>query len=303
MPLFAITGITGHVGGAAARRVLARGARVRGVFRKEGRATTAWRERGAEAAVAGLADADALRRAFDDADGVYVMTPTWFESADMFAENVRAVEALGQALRAARPGRVVLLSSIGGPVCGRNGRDPEASSPGAGAREPGRCGLSASQLVHGELRRLSSHVRATGVLPSVLAPLDRAHPMVATQDIGAVVADLLLDPARDGIAVELEGPRRYAPDDVAGAFGKLLGRPVKAQILPPSEWLGAYAEWGLTPRSAEAMSEMLVGFNSGHIVFEGSQAKTVHGPTTLEQVLADLVDRSSLSIPGLEISR
>jgi hypothetical protein len=56
-------------------------------------------------------------------------------------------------------------------------------------------------------------------------------------------------------------------------------------------------------RSAEAMSEMLAGFNSGHIVFEGSQPTTMHGPTTLEQVLADLVDRLSLSRPHLEISQ
>jgi uncharacterized protein YbjT (DUF2867 family) len=150
---------------------------------------------------------------------------------------------------------------------------------------------------------LIPHVRATGFLPSMLGPLDRAHPMVATQDIGAVVADLLLDPSRGRSVVELEGPRRYSPNEVAEAFGNVLGRPVKAQILPPSEWPGTYADWGLSPRSAEAMSEMLAGFNSGHIAFEGSQAETMHGPTSLDQVLADLVDRSLPSIPNLEISQ
>jgi len=115
--------------------------------------------------------------------------------------------------------------------------------------------------------------------------------MVATQDIGHVVADLLLDTTRDHGVVELEGPRRYAPNDVAEALARVLGRPVEAQILPPSERLSAYAQWGLTPRSAEAMSEMLAGFNSGHIVFEQSEAGTMRGPTTLEQVLADLAGR------------
>jgi NAD(P)H dehydrogenase (quinone) len=260
MPLFAITGSTGHVGGAAARRLLARGARVRAVVRKEGRATVAWRERGAEPAVAGLGDADVLRRAFDGADGVYVMTPTWFESADMFAENVRAVEALGQALRAARPGRVVLLSSIGAQYVAGTGAILKLHHlEQALANSAGVVSVRAGWFME-NYAGLIPHVRATGVLPSMLAPLDRAHPMVATQDIGAVVADLLLDTARDRSVVELEGPRCYALHDVAVAFGKVLGRPVKAQILPP-------------------------------------------GPTTLEQVLADLVDRSSLSIPGLEISQ
>jgi NAD(P)H dehydrogenase (quinone) len=77
MPLFAMTGITGHVGGAAAQRLLNHGARVRAVVRSETRATP-WRDKGTEAAVAGLDDAQALTRAFDGADGVYVMTPTWF---------------------------------------------------------------------------------------------------------------------------------------------------------------------------------------------------------------------------------
>jgi hypothetical protein len=46
---------------------------------------------------------------------------------------------------------------------------------------------------------LVPHVRSTGVLSSMLAPLDRAHPMVATQDIGQVVADRdLCQPRHDG---------------------------------------------------------------------------------------------------------
>ena len=290
MPLFVMTGITGHVGGAAARRLLAKGAQLRAVVRSETGATI-WRDRGGEVSVAALDDAQALTRAFDGADGVYVMTPSWFESPDMFAENVRAVEALGRALRATRPGRIVLLSSIGAQHAAGTGairklHDMEQ----AFADLAGVISVRAGWFME-NFAGLIPHVRATGVLPSMLAPLDRAHPMVATQDIGHVVADLLLDTRRGRGVIELEGPRRYAPNDVAEAFAKVLGRPVAAQILPPSEWLGAYAQWGLTPRSAEAMSEMLAGFNSRHIVFEGAQADTVHGPTSLEQVLAELTDR------------
>ena len=53
MPLFAITGITGHVGRAAARRLLAGGAGVRAVVRDEAKAAP-WRKLGAEFAVASL---------------------------------------------------------------------------------------------------------------------------------------------------------------------------------------------------------------------------------------------------------
>jgi uncharacterized protein YbjT (DUF2867 family) len=230
--------------------------------------------------MAGLDDTGALKHAFADADGVYVMTPTWFESADMFAENVRAVEALGQALRAARPERIVLLSSIGAQHAAGTGAILKLHHmEQAFADIAGVVSVRAGWFMENYAGSLPL-VRATGALPSMLAPLNCTHPMVATQDIGAVVADLLLDPARGRSVVELEGPRRYAPHDVAEAFSKVLRRPVKAQTLPPSDWLGTYTEWGLTPRSAEAMSEMLTGFNSGHIVFERSETETMQGPTT-----------------------
>jgi NAD(P)H dehydrogenase (quinone) len=209
----------------------------------------------------------------------------------MFAENVRAVEALGRALRVTQPPRVVLLSSVGAQHAAGTGAILKLHHmEHAFGDLAGVISVRAGWFME-NYAGLIPDVRATGLLPSMLAPLDRAHPMVAARDIGHVVADLLLDAARGPGIVELEGPRRYAPSDVAGAFAKVLGRPVEAQILPPSDWLGAYAQWGLTPRSAEAMSDMLTAFNSGHIVFEGSEADTMHRPTTLDQVLADLAGR------------
>jgi len=289
MPLFAITGITGHVGSAAAHRLLAQGARVRAVVRSKAGAN-AWRDKADETAMASIDDPQALTRAFDGVDGVYVMTPTWFESADMFAENVRAVAALGQALRATRPERIVLLSSIGAQHAAGTGAILKLHHMEQAFGDlAGVIALRAGWFME-NYAGLVSHVRATGVLPSTLAPLDRTHPMVATRDIGHIVADFLLGTTRGHGIVELEGPRRYGPNDVAAAFSKVLGRPVEAHILPPSEWLGVYAQWGLTSRSAAAMSEMLAGFNSGHIVFQKSQADTLHGLTTLEQVLAKVAN-------------
>jgi NAD(P)H dehydrogenase (quinone) len=63
------------------------------------------------------------------------------------------------------------------------------------------------------------------------------------------------------------------------------------KVLPPAEWLDPFAQWGLTPRSAEAMREMLAGFNGGHIAFERGQHDRIQGQTTLETVLADLATR------------
>jgi hypothetical protein len=104
MGAYAIIGITGNVGGAAAKRLLEKGARVRAIVRTEDKAKL-WQDRDAEVAIATLDDACALTAAFMGVEGVFIMTPTWFEADDMFAENDKALAALGQALRAARQER------------------------------------------------------------------------------------------------------------------------------------------------------------------------------------------------------
>jgi NAD(P)H dehydrogenase (quinone) len=88
--------------------------------------------------------------------------------------------------------------------------------------------------------------------------------------------------------IELEGPRRYAPHDVATAFAAVLGRDVEAKVLPSTEWRATYLSWGLTPRTAAAMAEMLNGFNTGWIAYEKGDADTTHSAMPLETVLSKL---------------
>ena len=233
MPTYAIVGITGHVGGTAAERLLADGARVRAIVRSEAKARP-WRDRGAEIALATLDDPVALRAAFDGVDGVFTMTPTWFEAEDMFAENAKALTALSQALNAHRQTKVVLLSSIGAHRPRGTGaimklHDMELAFAGLPSVTSVRAGWFMENFAG-----MISHVRETGMLPSMLAPLDRAVPMVATADIGTTVADILRQHWSGRRVIELEGPRRYAPHDVAAAFSTVLQRPVEAQVLPPA---------------------------------------------------------------------
>jgi uncharacterized protein YbjT (DUF2867 family) len=92
VPTYAILGITGQVGGTAAELLLAEGAKVRAVVRSEAKATL-WRDRSAGVALATSDDPIKLQAAFDGVDGVFIMTPTWFEAEDMFAENAKALAA------------------------------------------------------------------------------------------------------------------------------------------------------------------------------------------------------------------
>ena len=284
MSLYVLTGITGNVGRQAAALLIEKGHRIRAVVRNEENARY-WHARGAEAVIARLDDADALTAAFSEVDGAYVMTPTWFDAEDMFAENERAVAALGSALRRGKPPKIVLLSSIGAQHARGTGAIRKLNHmEQAFADIPGVTALRAAWFMENFAGAIGQ-VASTGLLPSMLAPLEQLVPMVATRDIGLTVAELLTRPGDHRRFVELEGPRRYAPMDVAAAFATVLGRDVDATILPASAWAAAFRSWGLTPKSVEAMSEMISGFNSRHIAFEGVAA---HGETTLEAVLSAL---------------
>src|SRR5580700_7158856 len=83
--MYAITGITGKVGGEAARTLLAAGQPVRAVVR-DARKGQAWTECGCEVALADIQDAAALTSAFRGAEGVFVLVPPNFDPSEDFRE-------------------------------------------------------------------------------------------------------------------------------------------------------------------------------------------------------------------------
>jgi uncharacterized protein YbjT (DUF2867 family) len=283
--MYAITGITGQVGGVVARTLLAQGKQVRAVVRSEEKGA-AWAARGCEVALAEMHDRDALLRAFEGAEGVFVLLPPVFDPSPDFSESRRNIAALRAALSEAKPGRVVVLSTIGA----------QATQPNL---------LNQLGIMEQELGTLPLPVvflraawffenfvwdvepaRANGVIPSFLQPLDKPVPMVATDDIGRVAAELLQDAWTGARVVELEGPRRVTPDEIATAFASALDRSVRMQIVPRDEWESLFLSQGMNnplPRM-----QMIDGFNEGWIEFEAPSA-SVKGDVTVEMVVRQLV--------------
>ena len=286
--MYAVTGITGQVGGALARALLQRGAKVRAVARDEAKARH-WVERGCDLALAEMTDAAALTRAFTGLDGAFVLIPPTFDPSPDLKEIRAVIAALRSALDVARPGRVVVLSTVGA----------QATQPNL----LGQLGLVEREL--GTLAMPIAFLRAAwfmenaawdvasareGEIHSFLLPVDRAIPMVATADIGAAAARLLGETWEGRRIVELKGPSPVSPTDMASSFAALLGRPVTVQPVPRTEWEGLFRAQGMqnpTPRM-----RMLDGFNEGWIRFEGgAEAEPVTGSTPLATVLRDLLAR------------
>src|ERR1700679_3526646 len=91
--MYAVMGITGKVGGAVARTLLAKGEKVRGIVRDPEKAAD-WRKQGVELFKADYDDVDALTAAFTGVAGVFVMVPPNFAPTPGFAETKATLKVL-----------------------------------------------------------------------------------------------------------------------------------------------------------------------------------------------------------------
>jgi NAD(P)H dehydrogenase (quinone) len=288
--MYAITGITGKVGGAAARALLADGQPVRAVVRDAGRAQ-AWAERGCEVAAANMDDAGSLSAAFEGATGVFILPPSEFDPLPGFPEARAVIDAVKTALESAHPGKVICLSTIGAQATQSNLLTQRTLMEQALSELP----MPVAFLRPGWFMENAawdvSPARDEGVVQSFLQPLDKAVPMVATADVGRVAAQLLQETWSGKRVVELEGPQRVSPNDLASAFAEILGRPVRAEAVPRETWGALFRAQGMkdpTPRI-----RMLDGFNERWIDFEGDEATVIKGRVELETVLRGLVSQAS----------
>ena len=284
--MYAITGITGQVGGIVGQTLLAAKLPVRAVMRDAGKGQT-WAGRGCEVALANFDNAASLTAAFQGAEGVFVLVPPNFDPLPGFPEARAIGKILRSALEAAQPARVVYLSTIGA----------QASQPNL---------LGQHTIIEKALGDLPMPItflrpawfmencgwdvtpaREKGVIPSFLQPLDKPVPMVATGDIGKLAAELLQQTWEGRRVVELEGPQRVTPNQIAATFAKLLGKAVRMEVVPHQTWETLFRGQGM--KNPLPRIQMLDGFNEGWIEFEHGEAGSRKGNTNLESALKPLV--------------
>jgi len=283
--MYAITGITGKVGGAVALTLLAAGQPVRAVVRDAAKGRV-WADQGCEVAIAEMEDAQALTHAFDGATGVFVLPPSEFDPQPGFPEARAVIGAVRQALDAARPARAVCLSTVGAQAAQPNLLSQRTLMEEALATLPLPVTFLRPAWFLENLAWDIAQAREQGVLSSYLQPLERAVPMVATADVGRVAAELLTQPGEPLRIVELEGPQRLSQHDIAAALSAVLGRAVQAQAVPRETWGAVFLAQGM--RDPVPRIQMLDGFNEGWITFAGGDADVRKGTVGVADVLRSL---------------
>lgn len=286
--MYAITGITGQVGGALGNALLEQGLPVRAIVRNSGKGAS-WAARGCEVALADMNDAAALTTAFAGAEAVFILPPSEFDPTPGYVQARETIDAIVAALVAARPKRILCLSTIGADAVQDNLLTQRTLIEQALSALPMPVTfLRPGWFLENALWDVAS-ARDEGVIHSFLMPLDKPFAMVATKDIGTLAAKLIQENWPSDRVVELEGPRRVSPNDLAGAFAKALGRPVRAEIVPRESWEVIFRGQGAT--NPYPRIRMLDGFNQGWIDFTDGSGVRSKGSIDVDTVIAELVAR------------
>jgi uncharacterized protein YbjT (DUF2867 family) len=282
--MYLVMGITGQVGGATARHLLKQGKQVRALVRNRKKAAK-WADQGVELVDGDWNDAPAIAAALKGVEGAFVMLPAiWAPSPD-FKEAKALIANYVEALTKAVPPRVVALSSMGA------------------HRTSGLGLITALSLLERGFRSLTSpvaFVRAGGffenfifglkaaqggTLPVFYDPTSRKSTMVATNDIGAEVANLLTGPSWRGHRV-IELGSMVSADEVARQLGEVLKLDVKAFAVPRAGWAGAFEQFGVPKGQTGAAEQMFESVNAGWMDLGVEGTEHVAGTTSAREVFA-----------------
>ncbi len=284
--MYFIAGITGHVGGAAARHLLAHGKQVRTLLRTPEKAK-GFADQGVEVQQGNLNDAGALAKALAGVEGAFLlMQPTMTPPPD-FSDAKASISSYTTALLQSPVPRLVALSSMGSEKSEKLGNITATSLM---ERAFGDFAFPTALIRAGSFYENYASAlptaRQTGKYFS-FQPADFPVPVIGTVDIGNMVAELLLTEWTGKRIVEL-GSLRTA-NEMAAAVGKVIGSDVQAQAIPREAWAQTLQQFGLPPGSTGAYEQMMESIANGWISFGQPGTERVAATQTPEEFFATLV--------------
>ena len=211
-------------------------------------------------------DQGVVERAFDGADSVF-----WLVPPDPHAESVEAAyvdfsRPAAEAIASLGVGRVVSVSGLGrgtavadnaGYVTGSLAMDDLIAGTGVNFRA-----LTMPSFMDNVIRQVGP-IKNQGMFFSPISG-DRKLPAVATRDIAAVAANLLLDHSwtgRDHVAVL--GPENLSFDDMARIMSEVLGTLVRFQQIPGEAYKETMMGVGMSDAMAQGMLDMALAKDKG----------------------------------------
>src|SRR6202021_506722 len=175
---------------------------------------------------------EGLGRAIAGSEAGFVMLPPLFDPSPGFPEAKGLIDTLSIALRQSQPKRIVALSTIGAQVTTPNLLNGLHMMEESFRQLPMPVTfLRPGWFMENHAGDVSSAI-SEGIIHSYLQPIEHAIPMIATKDMGALAATLLLESWSGKRVVELEAKKSASLGDTAARLTDILGKPIKGERVP-----------------------------------------------------------------------
>lgn len=286
--MIVVTTPTGAIGRQVLANVLDHDEPIRVIVRDPDRLPSDVRER-VEVVPGSHGDPDVVNAAFAGADTVFWLVPPDPGAASIQAAYVDFTRPAAAAFEAQGVERVVGISALGrgvtddaGLVTGSLAMDDLVASSGVSYRA-----LTMPSFMENILRA-AEMIRTQDLFVSPVSG-DRKAPSVATRDIAAVAARLLLDHTWSGVeSVPVLGPEDLSFDDMAGIISDVLGKPVRYQQVPLEDFKSMLVGFGWSDAMAQGMADMLAAKDAG---LDNHEPRTPEAttPTTFRQWCEDVL--------------
>ncbi|WP_410508618.1 NAD(P)H-binding protein [Methanosarcina hadiensis] len=250
-----ILGATGQVGSMLVDNLLKKGQPVRAVIRNDLKAQEL-RNKGAEVKIADYFDLDALKKAFQGGNAVFLLTPENPESEDFLSEIQTIITNYREAILSSGITKIVGLSSMGA------------------QHESGTGNLMASYMLEHafsdfEIEQVFVRpayyfsnwlgylelVKEYGILPTFFPP-DMELPMIAPPDVAGFLSDVITSKTPQERVYEISGPIDYSSLDIAKIFEEVLNKNVTLQQVLPEEWENTLIQAGFSKDGAKNLMLM-----------------------------------------------
>jgi uncharacterized protein YbjT (DUF2867 family) len=288
--MIVITTPTGSIGRRTLEHVLESGEPVRVIARDASRLPENTRDR-VDVVKGSHGDRDVVDQAFAGADAVFWLVPPNPRATSAEAAYADFTRPAAQALKRHGVKRVVGISALGrGSACDANAGLVTASlamDDLIGATGVSYRALAMPSFMDNLLRQVES-IKNQGVF-SLPIRGDQKLPSVATRDIAATAARLLLDALWSGVeTVPVLGPEDLSYEDMARVMSDVLGKPVRFQPIPGEAFKARLLERGMSEAMAQANLDMWVAKSQGldNAVPRTPEATT---PTTFRQWCEDVL--------------
>lgn len=239
----ALTGVTGDEGGKTLEKLLAAGAPVRAIVRRDEQAARL-RARGIDVRVADLGAPDTLVEALDGVDQLFLISAATEQQAEHGANGVRAAKEAG----------VRAIVHLSGGDAAEHSPLPWASAIWQIDERVRTSGLDYT-ILHpsGFMTNLESSAPAfrRGVFPQTMGRGRIAW--IDTDDIARVAVAVLLDGVHSGAEPVLTGPTLLDGRGVAKALSAGLGRRIRYLHLPSHAFAGLLRLTGISSWQAEGL--------------------------------------------------